>query len=954
MTVKLDNRSSPFVLEECSAGESDSKENDESYGECSQPTSFQPYLESLMKALAKRESVMGRYCHVTALTYSSIGNAYRQLEEHRAITFFRSQYRIETILLGKTNGHISGALRQMLEHRRLSTAEIDSIRNDILTSTKHEIDGDTHRLFGDKRNAMVEYLRAARVEEVSFGRDNPDLAFLWRKMACLVAIDEEMKPGSINFDEADKMGNKWMKKNKDLSPAVCSLIKRGDNFYATLLYTHAIGAYYQASAVAPHLFQPLEPPKKKKVRKVLRKVVKSTDDVSVELKQLLKGEKSGEKSAKTTETVPKSSRTVGSSSTSKTTKRATSTRSLKPSSTSRSSIPTTKAEEVPVVHVSQTSAANTTSHSGSTANAKVSKMSSTKGSRRTSTTSKSHSRNHASDSSFVSVLTEPSRPPSEQQKSATSLIISSSRIRRTRPLSSRSQRSSRSAAAAYPSTKSLDQSVTSEKPKSDSYLSKIASRTMKVASKTSKMAKRQISRGAQGIKDHLTFTDHGPAAKRLDEDGSGGSDEKVKKTPKTSNVKLEKRKSSKSLTPAYNAMASPPPTPYIKKLSDTVQRGAQASLLSPSMSSSDDGRKAEKPKKATSKKSSSSSKSQKAAQFQPKLKSSTTSQHNTDSSNKSQHSWTPDFASTGSASLFDRADSFDVHSTTDDIQSLAEQSHMTTDDDIRQRFLNTSLQVAKSINATGQIHPITAKRSTSSGTATSSSHSEMEASEGSASLVELVANIQTMSSLLQRQTVRLQNKLSLVTPPGSPEFKQDKENLTPSSTMSQGTKDLYHEVHRLFQECDGTLSSAFAQLDKAAEAGDDDTSLALEEYHKTFALEKAFLEELRRKLGSILGSSGHKRRPRGFDFDEEDGASTILSSTTDNVTAKKNDKPSVTATKGKPLVPPSTAGQESVSGEQSEGLLSVVMEERSTPSSRQTKPSVSSDVSSSNRKLNKL
>jgi hypothetical protein len=221
------------------------------------PVKCRPFLESLIQALTKREAALGRCSHETAQTYSAIGNLYFQMDHPRAVVMFRASYRIEYFLYGKCTGHISGEFKEFLVKRGLSENDVKETRKDVLASARHEIEGDILRRFGDRRAAALEYQKAAKIEELAFGKDNPDLAFLWRKMACLVSI-KRIHMHNIDFDDCDRPGNKWMRHSKEnLSNSVCAMIARGDKYYQSLLYIKAIKEYVKA-AMSDRPKQPLK------------------------------------------------------------------------------------------------------------------------------------------------------------------------------------------------------------------------------------------------------------------------------------------------------------------------------------------------------------------------------------------------------------------------------------------------------------------------------------------------------------------------------------------------------------------------------------------------------------------------------------------------------------------------------------------------------------------------
>lgn len=200
-------------------------------GEAKNPINCKPFLDSLILALVKRESALGRYTYETAQTYASMGNLYFHMRHPRAAAMFRASFRIEYFLYGKCSGRIAGDFKRFLLERGLSDNDTEEIRKDVLFSARYELEGDILRRFGDRRAAAMEYQKAARREELAFGTDNPDLAYLWRKMACLASIKKE-NMHFIDFDACDRLGSKWMKAVQGhILSSVSAGISEGDKYY---------------------------------------------------------------------------------------------------------------------------------------------------------------------------------------------------------------------------------------------------------------------------------------------------------------------------------------------------------------------------------------------------------------------------------------------------------------------------------------------------------------------------------------------------------------------------------------------------------------------------------------------------------------------------------------------------------------------------------------------------
>jgi len=228
----------------------------------------------------------------------------------------------------KTNGPIAGPLKDLLRSKGFTSSDISSIQDDLMSSTRIELSGDWFRRLGHWHHAIMEYQKAARLEEYSFGRDNSDLAFLWRKTACLAALQpgalamdntsasgrrrkdntDATTPSStvVNFDLADRVGDQWIEQAKQsLSSEVSVFIRRGDHYYGLFLYSRAVGEYCKASSAALTsirtnilLFDETSlRPKRRKSGKsrpnddgnIVERNVPTTGEISKDLRDFLKG-----------------------------------------------------------------------------------------------------------------------------------------------------------------------------------------------------------------------------------------------------------------------------------------------------------------------------------------------------------------------------------------------------------------------------------------------------------------------------------------------------------------------------------------------------------------------------------------------------------------------------------------------------------------------------------------
>lgn len=205
-----------------------------------------------------------------------------------------------------------------------------------------------------------------------------------------------------------------------------------------------------------------------------------------------------------------------------------------------------------------------------------------------------------------------------------------------------------------------------------------------------------------------------------------------------------------------------------------------------------------------------------------------------------------------------------------DQRSIGTSSHhsfMTSDQSIKRRFLAETGQAAKTLEQD--------RRRTASGGDDSNNSSEPP------SLEDLCVHVKTMSAVLKRQAFRLQHRLGENSndPSAGKEddchFKQRQQRAAHSTNkkgMPKGHKALLREVERLFVECNETLEDAFERLEEVGDerrhshftaSGIGRTSrrqqqqqqLKLQEYRKTFTLEKASIDRLRRSFIKSLQST---------------------------------------------------------------------------------------------------
>jgi tetratricopeptide (TPR) repeat protein len=788
------------------------------------PKNYEPFIESLTHSLLKRESVLGRYNHITAQSYSALGDVYLQMNEPRAVVMYRTCFRIHTFLYGKCNGHISGAFRDVLSRQRgLSQQEIEEVRSDVLESMKFEMEGDLLRRLGDWKAAVREYQKAARVEEFAFGRDNPDLAFICRKMACLASI----KKGAtlhhvLDFEEADRLGHKWMKNSKEsLSPSTCAYIRKGDKYYESLLYGHAVSEYLRATMIENNLDRKSKSGKHKQKGSNAAKKEKQTEAMAEELRLFLSGKLQPKAADATTEQSNSNHEGIYNGGA-----------PMEPNRVEDRALhhrghDTPKKSPRPSRIISASNDTNVRPKDRLNDVAPPPPRSPEMSPSKVSEAIRKFEKERATD---MEVSTKPLLAPPTPKAESRSIVPPPPKASPAQSLkSTRSSRSSSSKRRGKPNQSLSESSLMTlmkppsylepKKPKSDSYITKIAQKTTKLA-KTHLKSQLQRSRSSSSSKDKTKSGSSFLGSLRKERSNYNTSSDDA-----TQDAVAAVGESSSS---TYLLLGSPPMTPYHQEQGGDKDLGLffRESIETQSMSSF-----------------------QKAPLDSPSKKGSRASGENADQ----------DESIANSNFLFDQhreeqeyqeEQDHDEESSTEPLKlpheslpvldnffdkeqqkpsaqvfsSMDTQSVMTSDESIMESFLNETEKMTTTILNNKEEEP---------------------------SLVNLVAHVQKMSALLQRQTFRLQHKLGDA-PAASSTSEGDIQKL-PAEQLPHGTVELCKEVERLFGNCDETLEQAFSRLDDTDGDGSNKKNAgAMEDYRKTFALEQVFLNDLRKGVNDVL------------------------------------------------------------------------------------------------------
>jgi hypothetical protein len=227
-------------------------------------------LQKLTHALVQQESTLGKYNHAVGQAYQMIGSFYlfHLHNPSKAVVMLREGHRIDMILYGTTTaGAFSPHFKTALEKKGIPEAVFQNIQGSIGDSVRLELGGDMLRQFGLYEKSAKEYQKAIKAEEAAFGRENPTLAILWRKLACLGAMIENIRDSCKGMtDEIDKISGKWLcghtmspnqqelpkheKLARFIQPKLSNAIQKGDRHYKLMNFHHAVSAYSHATRMA--------------------------------------------------------------------------------------------------------------------------------------------------------------------------------------------------------------------------------------------------------------------------------------------------------------------------------------------------------------------------------------------------------------------------------------------------------------------------------------------------------------------------------------------------------------------------------------------------------------------------------------------------------------------------------------------------------------------------------
>ena len=201
------------------------------------------------KSLSIFESNYGRYHDITWKRYLECGKAYYSNGSTRnAFTAFIRAKRI--------NQYMYGTFHLTLCHCKqykavMANVPYDQVCQSISESIALEQAGDAYRKLGDWRQAIEQYKAAAQVELSVFGMKNSSLAYLWRKIACLVGLTATAPAGMSNIDfgmlDLIAFGGIHQDFKSLMHPGVVHTIQRGDMLFHQSKYMESVAEYRLAA-----------------------------------------------------------------------------------------------------------------------------------------------------------------------------------------------------------------------------------------------------------------------------------------------------------------------------------------------------------------------------------------------------------------------------------------------------------------------------------------------------------------------------------------------------------------------------------------------------------------------------------------------------------------------------------------------------------------------------------
>jgi tetratricopeptide (TPR) repeat protein len=217
----------------------------------------QQSLIEFANALSIQEAVQGRHHIDTLVTYYLFGDTLELLgHTDMAAVAFRSASRMKQACLQNLKIPPAGInpdqrLATLLRKKGLDMEAIEAVSLGITKSVMNEQNGDALREKGRFSDALAFYDIALQVETADAGLPNPEVAYLWRKIACIWSLRVPQRNKFAFWKSMDRIeSSDWLgAPQKCRYRSACQAIQIGDYHFAHLNPEDALLEYKKAVVI---------------------------------------------------------------------------------------------------------------------------------------------------------------------------------------------------------------------------------------------------------------------------------------------------------------------------------------------------------------------------------------------------------------------------------------------------------------------------------------------------------------------------------------------------------------------------------------------------------------------------------------------------------------------------------------------------------------------------------
>lgn len=163
-------------------------------------------LSEFKKCLAIRETILGNDHRDTGKTYCFVAHALREKRDYdEAVGFYRRALRVLVTLLGKEHNHtmdVISCIDDVLKAKGLNDQQAGQYLATLLKSMEFKNQADAALEEGNTAVAIGSYRKALMVEQLPDGRNHPDTADIYSRIADSLARQGELKVASVEYGNA--------------------------------------------------------------------------------------------------------------------------------------------------------------------------------------------------------------------------------------------------------------------------------------------------------------------------------------------------------------------------------------------------------------------------------------------------------------------------------------------------------------------------------------------------------------------------------------------------------------------------------------------------------------------------------------------------------------------------------------------------------------------------------